>query len=209
MPDRPREPSPATVVIIGPAFKGMAAVSVSAPLVPVIVMEAAEDPAEADAVSCSEAVLPGATEPGVKAPVIPDGKPVAARATGPLKPFRAVTPMVVAVVEPGPNTREDGFALKSNPGTAVTVRLTGSASLTFPEAPVTLNGALEADADAAAVRVSVDEPAGASDGGTKTPVTPAGKPVRAKVTLPLNPPEGVAATDVVTEEPDVIVNEAG
>lgn len=54
-----------------------------------------------------------------------------------------------------------------------------------------VNGKLPVGVVAAVVTVKVEDPEVVTDVGLKVPVAPAGNPVTLKLTVPVNPPEGV------------------
>ena len=64
----------------------------------------------------------------------------------------------------------------------------------MPLVPVMVNGKLPVGVVLAVVTVMVDEPDVVTDVGVKLAVAPAGSPLTPKVTVPVNPPDGVTVT---------------
>jgi len=145
-----------------------------------------------------------ATEAGAKAQVgagVPPPATPQARVTVPVKP--AVGAMVIVEVDDAPATtvaEESAPAaiVKSGVGGALTVRLTDVAWLRLPEVPVTvmLELAIGVAAEVVTVRVEVPD---ASEGGTNAQVAPAGRPLQARATVPVNP---LVGDTVMVEVPD-------
>ena len=72
----------------------------------------------------------------LKDAVTPVGRPEAARATVPVKPFCAVTVIVLAPVPPCATATLAGAAARVNDGVPLTVSLTVAVSLRLPDVPV-------------------------------------------------------------------------
>lgn len=98
-----------------------------------------------------------------------------------------------------------GVADRVNPGTtgALTVRLSKAAWVSVLLVPVTVTLMVPVVAALEAVKVSVLVPV--VDAGLKLAVTPVGRPLAARVTLPVNPSRGVTVTVLVPVPPCVTV----
>jgi hypothetical protein len=109
----------ATSVNEGAAWKArlMEAVPWSAPLVPVIVMDAVVGAAEVVAVKVSAAVAPGSTACGENEAETPEGSPVAESETLAWNPLAPVIATVAAMDDPAVNTTEAGEAVTVKDGT--------------------------------------------------------------------------------------------
>ncbi len=84
---------------------------------------------------------------------------------------------------------ESGVAESEKSGGAVTTSVTAVVCVKLPLRPMIVSGYEPATVPAPTVRFSVeDEVAGL---GLNDAVTPLGAPLRLKLTLPLNPPDGV------------------
>ena len=97
-------PVPPAVVMV----RAMLTVWLSVPLVPVTVTLAVPVAAVLEAVKVT--VLVPVVEAGLKLAVTPAGKPLAARATVPVKPFSGLTVMVLLPDAPWATERLVGFA---------------------------------------------------------------------------------------------------
>jgi hypothetical protein len=120
-----------------------------------------------------------------KLAMTPEGNPEAASAIALLKPFKAVMAMALVTVAP---------ALRLTlAGVAETVKLAGAATVIaivvllvmVPDSPVTVTMEVPSAAPAAAFNVSVVLRVAAA--GLKVAVTPVGRPLTEKVTVPLKP----------------------
>jgi hypothetical protein len=91
-------------------------------------------------------------------------------------------------------------SVKSGVGGALTVRLMGILCVKPPPTPVTVTvaGPVAAVLDAAKVR-ALEFPV--AEAGLKVGVTPAGKPLALKVTLPVNPPVRVIVIETIPLAP--------
>ena len=76
----------------------------------------------------------------------------------------------------------------------VTTRDTVAVCTRVPLVPVIVNVLVPAGVLALVVTVMVDDPEPATEGGLKLALAPAGNPLALKVTVPVNPPEGVTVT---------------
>ncbi len=74
---------------------------------------------------------------------------------------------------------------------AFTTKVTVAVWVRLPLVPVIVKVELPVGVVAAVVTVMVDEPELLTDDGLKLAVAPAGNPLALKLTLPLNPPDGV------------------
>ena len=120
---------------------------------------------------------------GAKLAVTPWGKPDTARLTLPLNPYSGLTKIDTALDVPLPRAKLPGpVSVKPGPWiesakVVVCVRL--------PEAPVMVSVPVPTLAVLLAVRVSVLVPV--VEVGEKEALTPLGRPVRERFTLPVNP----------------------
>jgi hypothetical protein len=173
----------------------MLVVADRAPDLPVIVTVAVLAAAELAAVKVT-VLRPAFIAP--KLAMTPDGNPEAASATVPLKPFSAVMVMVLVPLAP--------LLRLTLAGVAPTVKLAGAATviaivvllMMFPEVPVTVTVEVPSAASPVALNVSVVVRVAAA--GLKVAVTPEGRPLTEKVTVPLKPVCG-ATVMVVTPLP--------
>jgi len=125
------------------------------------------------------------------AAVTPDGNPVAARVTLPVNGLTSVTVMVSVPLAPWAivSVAADGF--NPTPPPVPTVRAIVVVAVVEPEVPVIVTVEVPIVAVAPAVNVSRLVPVvGLVPYAT---VTPVGRPVAVKVTLPVNPPTSVTA----------------
>src|SRR5208282_832182 len=177
-------------------------VSVKLPEVPVMVTVAG--PATAVLVADSVKLLVLVAGLGLKAAVTPVGKPVADKVTALLKPFSGVTVMVLEPLAPCAIVKLFGDAEREKFGgvTALTVRETVVVFVKLPEVPVMVTVA--GPATAVLVADSVKVLVLVAGLGLKDAVTPVGKPVAAKVTLPLKPFCGVTVMVLAPLAPCVI-----
>lgn len=123
--------------------------------------------------------------------VTPLGRPEADSVTEPVKPPEGVSVMVLVPVVPCLTVKLAGEAdnEKSGVATAFTVSETVVVCESVPDVPVMVTVAVPVVAVELAVRVkTLVDVAGLVP---KLAVTPAGRPEADKVTLPVNPPEGV------------------
>jgi hypothetical protein len=135
----------------------------------------------------------------LKDAVTPVGKPVADKVTVLVKPFSGETVMVLVPLAPCAIVKLFGEAerVKFGGGTALTVSETVVVFVKLPEIPVMVTVA--GPAAAVLVAVSVNVLVLVAGLGLKDAVTPIGKPVADKVTLPLKSFCGV--TVIVLEPP--------
>lgn len=175
----------------------------SVPLEPLIVT--VPEPTVAVFEAAKVTVLVPVVDAGVREAVTPEGRPLALKATVPPKPPVGVMVMVLIAVVPWLSDRLAGLAARENPGItgALTVRLTDAVCVSVPLVPVTVMLVVPVVAVLDAVKVSVLLPL--VDAGLKLAVTPAGKPLVERATLPLNPPRGVTDTVLLPEPPWVTV----
>ena len=98
-----------------------------------------------------------------------------------------------------------GLAERVKPGVAcgLTVRLTEALCVRLPLVPVTVTFVVPEAAVLDAVKVKVLVPV--VDAGLKLAVTPVGRPLAARATLPLKPPSGLIVTVLFPVPPCVIV----
>jgi len=115
--------------------------------------------------------------------VTPEGTPLTDTVTVLLKPLCGTTMMVLDALVPVLSVRLDGLAVSENPAVKLSVRRV--VLVREPEVPVTVSVAVAGAADALAFRVSrllVVACCGLNDA-----VTPGGRPVTARLTVPLKP----------------------
>jgi hypothetical protein len=99
------------------------------------------------------------------------------------------------VLLPWITVADAGVALTEKSGAAggFTISVTEAVWLSVPLVPVIVNEKLPAGVVLAVVTVRVDEPE-ATEAGLKLAVAPVGNPLTLKLTVPVNPPEGVTVT---------------
>jgi hypothetical protein len=131
--------------------------------------------------------------------VTPLGRPPIDRAGEPLNPFWAVMVTVVVALAPCAKLKLPGDALTVKLGPRVTVRGNVTELVMLPEAPATVTLVVPAPAFDAAVNVAALVVAVLD--GSNDNVTPVGKPVALRVTLPLNPFFGVTVRVVLALAP--------
>ena len=149
----------------------------------------------ADKVSVLVVVVP----PGLKDAVTPRGKPEADKLTLPVKPFCDVTMIVEVILLPRARLNEFGEAARAKFGGGTTVRETVVLCDSAPDAPVTVMGTVPSGAALLAVSVSVV--ALVVLAGLNAAVTPMGRPEAERLTLPLNPFNGLTLTALVPFAP--------
>ena len=204
------------MLAIGPIVNGAGApivsatvvVAVKAPEVPVIVTVVGP-PAVAELLAVSVSTLELAELVGLNDAVTPLGRPLAAKLTLPVNPPTSVTVMVL--VTPAPPgviviLPDEGASVK--PGAELTVRATVVVAVKAPEVPVIVTVVVPAVADPLAVSVSTLVVAVLV--GLNDAVTPLGRPLAMKLTLPVNPPTSVTVMVLVpTAPPGAIVTLPG
>ena len=152
---------PVTVTVAGPVVAVLEAASVNVELVPVV-------------------------EVGLNVAVTPLGRLLEVNATLPAKLPVRVTVTVLVPLAPRLTVRLVGFA-KSEKSGALTVRLIVVVCTSAPLVPVTVTVAGPAVAVLEAARVSV-EVVPVVEAASNEAVTPPGKPLAVRATLPANPP---------------------
>jgi hypothetical protein len=78
-----------------------------------------------------------------------------------------------------------------------------------PLVPVIVKGKLPVGVEAVVATVKVELPDVATVAGLKDAVAPTGNPLTLRVTVPVNPPDGVTVAVYVALPPGVTVTEAG
>ena len=162
------------------------AVCIKLPDVPVIAM--VKPPVEAVLLAARVRVLKPVVLAGLKKAFTPLGIPEALRLTVPVKAFWGVTVMVLPPLEPCVRLTLLGAAESAKFGAAFTVRVRVVEPVKVPEVPIMVTVAVPVAAVLLAESVStllVDVLL-----GLKEAVTPAGRPVADKLTLPEKPPWG-------------------
>ena len=113
--------------------------------------------------------------------------------------------MVLVGFDPGGKVMAAGFTEIVKFGSAVTMRLRLVLSVVEPLVPVTVTVAVPTAAIAVAVKVSVLPADPVTEVGLKAAVTPAGRPVALKVTVPVKPLKGETVTLLVAVVPCMTV----
>jgi hypothetical protein len=131
--------------------------------------------------------------------VTPFGSPVADSVTLPVNPLSGLKVMAVSPLPPWTTRKVGGASASAKSGGAVTVTVIVTAEVRLPEVPVTVKE--DTFAAAALVAVSVSVLVDVALAGLNDAVTPVGKPVALKATLPLNPPRGVTVMVAVSLPP--------
>jgi hypothetical protein len=181
----------------GAMVSAIATLLVRVPDVPAIVTVAVAAAAALAAVKVTTLVWLVVMAP--KVAVTPDGRPEAASATVPLKPFSAVIAIVLAPLAPGLRLTLAGVAETVKLGGAVTVIVIVALLVAVPAAPVTVRVAVPGAALAATLNVSVLVRVVAA--GLNVAVTPAGRPVTEKMTVPVKVVCGVTVIVLVPLPP--------
>lgn len=159
------------------------AVLVRLPEVPVMVTAAVPGEAELAALSVS---VPGLVVlAGLNDAVTPVGRPDAARATAPVKPFCGVMVIMLVPLAPCATLTLAGDAAMLNAGSPVTVSESRALLVRLPEVPVIV--IVEVDEAAVPLAVSVRVLMVVAVAGLNDAVTPAGSPDAARLTAPLKP----------------------
>ncbi len=159
------------------------AVLVRLPEVPVMVTVAVPSVAELAALSVS---VPGLVVlAGLNDAVTPVGRPDAARATAPVKPFCGVIVIVLVALAPCATLTLAGDAAMLNAGSPVTVSESRAVLVRLPDVPVTV--IVEVDEATEPLAVSVRVLVVLTVAGLNDAVTPAGSPDAARLTAPLKP----------------------
>jgi hypothetical protein len=127
-----------------------------------------------------------------KLAVTPVGRPVAVSVTLPVKPFTAVRLMVSVALAPWSSDRDPVVGASVKLGAAFTVSAMVAEAVSVPEVPVIVTVARPVVAVLVAVNVRTLEPVAGFV--PKLAVTPAGRPVAVKVTLPVKPLAAVTLT---------------
>lgn len=178
----------------------------SAPEVPFTVTVVV--PVEAVLLAVSVSTLEPVAGFVAKAAVTPSGRPAAAKVTPPVNPPTPVTEMVLVPLAPWATDTEDGEDESVKPGAAFTVieTVVEAESAGALEVPVTVTVVVPVAAVLAAENVTWLEPLVGFVANTA--VTPLGRPLAARVTLPLNPFAGVTVMVSATLLPCVTEREA-
>jgi hypothetical protein len=169
--------------------RAMVVVAVRFPEVPLMVTVAVPTVAVLLAVSVSTLEL--VEDVGLNEAVTPLGRPVAVNVTLPVNPPTSVTVMVSVPVLPCATDREAGEGVSVKPGVveALTVRAMVVVAVRVPEVPLMVTVAAPTVAVLLAVSVSTLLPVVGLV--PNAAVTPLGRPVAARVTLPVKVPTSV------------------
>src|SRR6202451_1539253 len=145
------------------------------------------------------------SDDGAKLALTPDGRVLALRDTLPVRPPTKVMVIVLVGFDPGGRLIAAGDTQIVKFGSAVTVRLSIVLSVVAPLVPVTVTVAVPTVAVADAVKVSVlpDDPV--TEVGLKAAVTPTGRPVAVRATVPVKPLKGVTVMLLVAVVPCITV----
>lgn len=144
-------------------------------------------------------VLAPVVDAGLKFALTPAGNPLALRATALLNPPTEVTVTALVPVAPCVTVAFVAEREKSGFCAAVTVKLTLVLCVSVPLAPLMVTFVVPVAAVLEAVKVRLLVPA--VDTGLKLTVTPAGRPLALRATLPENPPKGVTLTVLLALPP--------
>jgi hypothetical protein len=165
------------------------AVCVRLPEVPVNVTVDVEDAAVTAAVSVTVCAIPGARLNVAGLAVTPAGSPVIAMFTVPVNEFTAVAvTLTKPLAPPAASVAEVGasVSVKSGGGAPCTVSARGAMCVRLPDVPVNVSVDVEDAAVLAAVSVTVCAIPGERLNVAGLAVTPAGSPVIAMFTVPVN-----------------------
>src|SRR5262245_55877900 len=198
----PPVPPPLTVRVIGVD-------RVRPPPVPLMVMVVEPKTAVPDAVKVTVLLVP-VVEDGLKLAITPVGNPVALIATLLAKPPVRVIVIALVPLAPWLIVRLVGLveSEKSGVAGAFTVRLIDVVRVKPPPVPVTITvaGPVAAVVEAARVRVVLVP---VVEVGLKLAVTPLGRPLALKATLPVNPFKRVTVMVLVPLAPRLTVKLEG
>jgi hypothetical protein len=193
-------------VAAGVMVSAMVVLLVPVLAVPVTVTVAPTAAAALAAVKVTALVRPWVI--GLKVAVTPKGNPDADSATVLLKPFRALTATVLAPLPPALRVTLAGIAERVKLAGAVTVMARVALLVDVPDVPAMVTVEVPYAALAAAFSVSVVTRA-AVKAGLNVAVTPTGKPVMAKATMPLKLPCGATVMVLAALPPWEILRLAG
>jgi hypothetical protein len=153
------------------------------PDVPVMVTVAEPTVAVLEAVNVAVTLLPEVAVAGLKATVTPDGNPLAAKLTAPVKLLRLIAMLVPALA---PRATDTGLAEpKVKSPAVVTFSDTDVLRESEPEVAVKVTNALPSVAVDEAVKVAVTELPVVAPEGLNATVTPDGNPDALRVTAPV------------------------
>jgi hypothetical protein len=189
----------------GAMVSAIAVLLTSVPDVPVMVTVGAAATAVLAAVKVTVLVRLAVTEPNVA--VTPAGSPEAVKSTAALKPFAALMAMVLEPLAPGVRLKLAGVAESVKLAGAATVSATVALLIVAPDVPMTVRAKVPGAALVAAVSVKVLVLA--ADAGLNAAVTPLGRPLTEKETVPLNVPCGVTVMALVPLAPGKRLRLAG
>jgi hypothetical protein len=169
---------------------------VSVPEVPVMVI--VEVPAAAVLLAVSVSTLEVVEDVGLNAAVTPVGNPDAEKDTLPVNGLMSVTVIVSVPLEPATTDRvvADGLSVKPPVGEVTVSAMVVVTGVSVPEVPVMV--IVEVPAAAVLLAASVSTLEVVEDVGLNAAVTPVGKPVAAKDTLPVN---GLTSVTVIVSVP--------
>lgn len=135
---------------------------------------------------------PPVTEVGLKLALAPAGRPLAVKDTVPAYPFSGLILAVKLALAPGIMACELGVAEMEKSGGGVTVKVTVVELDRVPLTPLMVSVYVPAAVEVEVETVSVDEPeAPVMEGGLNVGVAPDGNPLTLRLTVPVNPLEGV------------------
>jgi hypothetical protein len=174
-------------------------VEVRLPEVPLTVK--VDDLIAAPLVAISVSVLVFVVEAGLNAAVTPVGRPVAVRATVPVKPDCGATVMRVLSVPPAATFRLVAEEESLKLGAAVIAKAMVACAKRAPEVAVTVTVDEPTAVDAAAVSFRVAP--------VKAAVTPAGRPAAVMVGVPVKPFRGVTVMVLDPDAPCTTLKLAG
>jgi hypothetical protein len=124
-------------------------------------------------------------EDGLKLTLTPEGAPLELIATLPVRPPTNPIVIVLEALVPGGTEIAVGEAEMVKLGSAVTVRVSVAVSVVEPLVPVTVTVAAPTVAVFDAVKVSVLPADPETEDGLKAAVTPVGRPLTVRATVPL------------------------
>jgi hypothetical protein len=161
--------------------------------VPVIVRVAMPPGVFVDVVTVIVELPPGVTDVGLNTADVPEGSPVADNVTASAKPLSPLTATVYELASPGFTEAVIGVGdiVKSGPETT---SVTFVECVSDPLVPVIVIVELPMGVPLVVVTLNVELPAVVMVGFEKEAVAPAGSPLAASVTVPLNPPSAPAFT---------------
>jgi hypothetical protein len=149
------------------------------------------------------------TVAGLNVAVAPEGRALTEKLTGPMNPLSALVLTEYVVDEPAYSDCDCGLTLTVKSGVAFTTTVAFTEWLRVPLVPVIVSGYVPAGPLAAVAILNVDEPEPVTDAGVNVGVAPAGSPLTAKLTVPVNALSALVLIVKPIDEPAYTVCDCG